>query len=201
MDYQNTSTVFWGMMNKYKPIAVMTTSRNKPDNDWVLEIGAKNLARADWALLPFNNGRRPFIGGGASDPASAASLPNAGLTPNPNNTNPPDATRNADPTTNDEMGRKLTDDAKAIQQLIMDQLNSTFAPAALFAKRDTEFQGVGFDNYVSGFAGYHALWYNAWSNSSKAGWHTHVGSNITVANASAAIKLQLEVLIEWLIDN
>jgi hypothetical protein len=52
------------------------------------------------------------------------------------------------------------------------------------------------------FTGYHAVWYNAWkSDSCKAGWHTHVDSGIIVANASNAIKLQLEVLIKWLNEN
>ncbi len=199
MDYQDTSTVFWGMMNKYKPIAVMTTSRNRNDKVWILEIGAKNLAQADWLLLPFNAGRMPFIGGGPGDPASAAGLPNAGLMAKAGN--PPDATRNADPLSGALNGLGLTDNAKAIQQLIINEFNATFAPGDLRPALDTEYQGVPPDNYVSGFAGYHALWYNVWSNSCKAGWHTHVGSNITVANASAAIKLQLEVLINWLINN
>lgn len=72
-------------------------------------------------------------------------------------------------------------------------------PADLKPVFDTQFQGVPSDNYVSGFTGYHAVWYNAWkSDSCKAGWHTHVDYGITVANASKAIKLQLEELIKWL---
>ncbi len=90
----------------------------------------------------------------------------------------------------------------AIQALVKTKLESEFATADLKPVYDTEYQGVPPDNYVSGFTGYHAVWYNAWkSDSCKAGWHTHVDSGITVANASNAIKLQLEVLIKWLNEN
>lgn len=197
VDYQDTSTVFWKLMQEYKPIAVMTTSRNVDKHDWVFEIGAKNLKRDDWVLLSFNGTRKPFIGAGAGDPASAAGLPNAGLTPKAGD--PPDATRNADPKTDDNAGRAISANAAAIQALVKTKLEAEFAAADLKPVFDTQFQGVPSDNYVSGFTGYHAVWYNAWkSDSCKAGWHTHVDYGITVANASKAIKLQLEELIKWL---
>jgi hypothetical protein len=119
----------------------------------------------------------------------------------PEDGNPPDATRDADPKTNNTVGRPVTANVAAIQALIIAKLNSEFAAADLKAVLDTEYQGVPLDNFVSGFAGYHALWYDAWKDSCKAGWHTHVDYGITTANASKAIKLQLEVLIKWLNEN
>jgi len=198
VDYPDTSSTFWSLMKTYKPIAVMTTSRNAANHDWVLEIGAKNLAQGDWALLAWNVGRPPYIGGAADDPASAAGLPNAGLPSKANN--PPDATRDADVNTGNT-GRAVSANSSAIQQLIITKLKASFAAADLDPKLDTEYQGIAPDNYVSGFAGYHAVWYDAWSAPCKAGWHTHVDSGITVANAATAIKLQLEVLIKWLNEN
>ena len=178
-------------------VNVMTTSRNTDDVQWVLEIGAKNLKRDDWVLLAFNGTRKPFIGAGTGDPASAAGLPNAGLTPKAGA--PPDATRDADPKTDDTVGRSVTANAKAIQLLVKAKLEMEFTAAVLKPVFDTEFQGVPNDNYVSGFTGYHAVWYNTWkSDSCKAGWHTHVGSEISVLNASKAIKFQFDVLIKWL---
>ena len=198
VDYLDTSTTFWSLMKTYTPIAVMTTSRNAANKDWVLEIGAKNLAQGDWLLLGWNVGRPPYIGGAANDPDSAAGLPNAGRMPQDNN--PPDATRAADVNTGNT-GRAVSANSSAIQQLIITKLTASFAPADLAPKLDTEFQGIALDNYVSGFAGYHAVWYDAWSDVCKAAWHTHVDSGITVTNASTVIELQLEVLIKWLNDN
>jgi hypothetical protein len=198
VDYLDTSATFWSLMKKYEPIAVMTTSRNEDQNKWVLEIGARNLARDDWRLLTWNQNRPPYIGAGTGDPASAPGLPNAGLTPKDGD--PPDATRAADAKTG-TTGRGVSNYVSAIQLLIIGKLNSEFAEADLKAEKDTELQGSGFDDYVSAFAGYHAVWYADWSDSCRAGWHTHVDSGISTANASKAIKLQLEVLIEWLDNN
>jgi hypothetical protein len=198
VDYLDTSSTFWSLMKKYEPIAVMTTSRNEDGKKWVLEIGAKNLARADWTLLAWNVGRPPYIGGGPGDPASADGLPNANLMPRAGD--PPDATRAADAKAG-AGGRNVTANVTAIQNAIITKLDAEFAAADLKAQKDTELQGKAPDDYVSAFAGYHAVWYDAWKDSCKAGWHTHVDSGITVANASKAIKLQLEVLIKWLNEN
>lgn len=185
-------------MDKYTPIAVMTTSRNDAAKEWVLEIGAKNLARLGWLLLPWNTGRRPYVGGSDIDPAKLWG-PNAGHGPKAGD--PPDATRAADPVAGAKVGRAITGDVDDIQKAIIAKLNAVFAPAALKARQDAEFQGIAPDNYVSAFAGYHAVWYDASAASCKAGWHTHVDFGITVANASTAMKLQLEELIKWLDAN
>ena len=198
VDYQDTSATFWSLMKKYKPIAVMTTSRNDIHNDWVLEIGCKNLARLDWLLLGFNGGRRPFVGGDPdTDPAAKEGCPNHGHPPVEGGGEPPDSTR----AKNAVVG--ITDDTKAIQALIKAKLNDgvEFDPADLNCRIELAVQGTFPDNYVSAFAGYHAVWYDLWKKSCKAGWHTHVDSGITTANASKAIKLQLDVLIKWLNDN
>ena len=178
-------------MKKYQPISVMTTSRNTANKAWVLEIGAKNLAQADWNVTTaWNVGRPPFIGGSENDPASAPGLPNAGHVPMDGG--PPNATDDKD----SEI--KVTGDVEEIQDLIIAKLDNEFAATQLKAVKDMEVQGTFPDNYVSAFAGYHAVWYNQWKLSCKAGWHTHVDYGITVANATKAMKLQLEVLIEWL---
>ena len=193
VDYPDTSTAFWSLMKKYEPKAVMTTSRNAANKKWVLEIGAKNLARDDWALLPWNVGRKPFIGGGAGDPASAAGLPNAGRTPKQGH--PPDATRDAGTVV------PVSAATTAVQNAVIAKLNAEFNQNQLEAVKDPAAQGVAPDDYVSAFAGYHAVWYDAWSSKCKVGWHTHVDGNITVANATEAMKLQLEELIKWLDQN
>lgn len=204
VDYPDTSATFWSLMKKYKPIAVMTTSRNKATKKWVLEIGAKNLPQDEWYVgFTWNMGRPPHIGGAMGDPAKAPGLPNAGLEPKEDGGNPPDATRDQD-TQESDTGRDVTADVSDIQDLIIAKLNGEedgFDPDDLFAEKDIDYQGIGNDSYVSAFTGYHAVWYDHWSKSCKAGWHTHVDSGITTPNASKAIKLQLEVLIKWLNEN
>jgi len=155
VDYPVTSYTFWHLMQKYEPIAVMTTSRFKWTNQWMLEIGAKNLARSGWSLLSWNEDRPPYIGGSDIDPAKLWG-PNAGHGPRADN--PPDATRAADPVADNKVGREITDAVYDIQTEILARLTGEFAQADLKAEANTKFQGVDDkDRYVSAFAGYHAL--------------------------------------------
>ena len=193
VDYPDTSATFWNLMKKYEPIAVMTTSRNDVNKQWVLEIGSTNLKQSDWLLLAWNQGRPPIPGGANNDPAAAAGLPNNGRPKKRGN--PPDATRNAGTVV------PVSQNTVAIQNAIIAKLNATFAVGQLQAVKDPAPQGTAPDNYVSAFAGYHAVWYDKWSSKCKAGWHTHVDSGISVANASQAMKLQLGELINWLDQN
>ena len=189
VDYPLTSYTFWELMKAYTPCAVMTTSRNKADKRWVLEIGATNLPRESWFRgLPWNTERPPYVGGSNSDPA----LPNAGCHPKPGN--PPDAT------VEQHTARHVTPAVGVLQQTIIDALNKKFAADRLFAVKGAQVQGApsSSDTYVSSFAGYHAVWYDSWSAGCRAGWHTHVGYDISTATAAKAMKLQLRELIRWL---
>lgn len=94
--------------------------------------------------------------------------------------------------------RDVTQAVSDLQTTIINGLNAKFTADQLVAEKDTEVQGIPPDNYVSAFAGYHAVWYDAWKESCKAGWHTHVGYGMTTATATQAIKLQLDELIKWL---
>ncbi len=200
VDYPDTSKVFWELMQQYNPVAVMTTSRYYNTKEWVLEIGAKNLGNTNWTMFSWNQGRPPFMGGATNDPARVAGRPNAGL--NTIVDAPPDATRAADPTTDDVIGLKISANVEDIHLKVIDKLKLHFSEADLKPKPNGQFQGVNPDDrYVSAFAGYHALWYDAWKPSCRAGWHTHVGFGISVADASEAIKLQLDVMIQWLDEN
>lgn len=189
VDYPLTSSTFWNLMKVYTPIAAMTTSRRENAKTWLLEIGSTNLKRDDWGLLAWNVGRRPYIGGSNADPAQALG-PNAGHGPKPGY--PPDATENAG------FPRKISAAVKTLQTRIKKALNEEFTPNQLVADMAEVVQGTAPDNYVSAYAGYHAVWYDAWKDSCKAGWHTHVDYNITLANAAKAIKIQLDELIKWL---
>ncbi len=190
VDYPLTSYAFWNLMVKYRPIALMTTSRASPDKIWTLEIGATNLPQNSWAILPWNLGRPPYIGGSDIDPAAAPGLPNAHGFPRIGD--PPDTTHVQNYQLN------ATDAVKALQVGIVNVLNARFPRADLTAEQKRVVQGPPPDNYVSSFAGYHAVWYNTWSPACKAGWHTHVGFGMTTATAARAIRLQLLALIDWL---
>ncbi|HUY88540.1 MAG TPA: galactosyltransferase-related protein, partial [Pirellulales bacterium] len=190
VDYPLTSDTFWKLMKKYTPIAVMTTSRRKKEKTWLLEIGSTNLKRSDWEVSPpWNQGRPPYIGGSATDPAKLMG-PNAGH--GPVDGEPPDATEVAG------FEREASAATKGLQTTIKAALAAKFAAADLDPQIATVVQGTAPDNYVSAYAGYHAVWYDAWKDSCKAGWHTHVDYDITLANATKAIKIQLDELIKWL---
>ncbi len=61
--------------------------------------------------------------------------------------------------------------------------------------------GVDKNNkYVSAFMGYHSVWYENWSPTCIAGWHTHVDDGIALTDAQQAFGIQLKALMDWL-DN
>ncbi len=192
VDYPVTSYTFWTLMKIYTPVAVMTTSRWIKDFSWRLEIGSTNLAQNLWDVTPqWNIGRPPNIGGSPSDSA----LPNVGHASIAGN--PPDVTINSG------VARNIPANVKALQVTIMNALKAQIAAADLAPDQPTKVQGdttaVPPDIYVSAFAGYHAVWYQAWRGSvCKAGWHTHVGYKVTLPTATKAIGIQLDELIKWL---
>jgi hypothetical protein len=193
VDYPLTSYTFWNMMVRYTPIAVMTTSRAADDKIWLLEIGSTNLPQDAWAIAPWNTGRPPYIGGSNIDPAAGPGLPNAGRAPGAGS--PPDATRAA---LTALRATPAVIGPRGLQIRIITILNRSIPAADLTAQQAPGVQGTAPDNYVSAFAGYHAVWYLRWNATCKAGWHTHVGSQITPATATTAIRLQLLELIAWL---
>ena len=192
VDYPMTSFTFWTLMQMYTPIAVMTTSRRTNDTVWLLEIGSTNLPQSGWSVgLDWNNGRPPYIGGSPIDFA----LPNMNQAPRAGN--PPDATRNQG------VALQVPAAVNALQVTIVNALGAAIPAANLTPMQAAAVQGTAPDNYVSAYAGYHAVWYQAWRGNPlcKAGWHTHVGFNIALATATSAIRIQLDQLITWLNAN
>jgi hypothetical protein len=198
VDYPRTADSFWSLMNTYTPVAVMTCSRTGPNKQWRLEIGSTNLAQASWDVMPaWNVGRPPYIGGGAGDPAA----PNAGRMAIAGN--PPDTTIAAGTVRNAKAG---VTGANSLQAAIKTALDAAFpmqpGGRAVEANPALGPQGPAPDDYVSAYCGYLAVWYSIWrGNACKAGWHTHVGYNIALADASRAVQIQLSQLITWLNAN
>jgi hypothetical protein len=193
VDYRHTSQRFWRLVAEHKPVAIMSFSRNTPDRQWVLELGALNLPQADWKTEityvdadgeprlglfpePFAGGGKqdysPFRGGGVAD----------GL--------PPDCSVPAG------FGREST--------LPRDQISSAlrvaFSPSQIEPVIGENFTRVG--PFVSGYMAYHVSWHAALSTETAhpclAAGHTHVGIDVDVADGRRAVEIQLETLITYL---
>ena len=79
VDYRKTAIDFWSIVENYRPIAIMSFSRGNPDKSWELETVANNIINNSWKItFDYRNNSganktmtwpRPYIGGGAGDPA------------------------------------------------------------------------------------------------------------------------------------
>ncbi|MBS1703276.1 MAG: hypothetical protein JST12_16550 [Armatimonadetes bacterium] len=196
VEYHTTSVNFWNLVQLYNPVAVMTFSRSNNDNDWILEKIVSNLPHNSWST-DFAS-KQPDIGGDCSDPAKMATRPNAPN--NPITNNPPDTTTSAFVASGNPTGTRTVPAAVfTLQQSIATALTTQFPGGQVVPVTGHQMGVDPGDQYVSAYTGYLATWYqSAYSASCKAGFHTHVGFAITLANAQAAFATQLTTLINWL---
>lgn len=199
VDYRDTSTDFWSIVATNRPIAIMSFSRGFADKSWELEAKARNLARSQWIInldyIDLNNVQKiqtwdaPFIGGSAADPSP---YKNDGAITG----NPPDRSQAAG----------ASRDSNLPMQSIVNAIASKFPnpPGNIDPKIDPS-GDVG--SFVSEFMAYHVGWYRDYSQTAfatdpakqcKFAGHTHVGVNVTVADAEIAVETQLEELFKVL---
>ena len=186
IDYNDTSEQFWALVGQHTPIAIMAFGRAEFDTKWVLEEKARNLAQADW--YPDFRPSRPRAGGSQFDPAP----PSVGHQSRPGD--PPDPTEDAGtPRSNNlPMGE------------IVSGIQSVFTAAEVNPSIDTSGDA---GNFLCEYLGYHVAWYRHYINAEypddpdkkclRSGF-THVGGNITAANAETAVRIQLEKLFDVL---
>ena len=109
--------------------------------------------------------------------------------------NPPDATRNAGTDRRSNLPHAA----------IVPAVNSALGAGKAEARWERDKFAAG--KFVSNFIGYHGIWYREFWNArsgipenqkcQKSG-HTHVGIDVTVPNATAAVEIQLDKLFESL---
>jgi hypothetical protein len=181
VSYPGTSEGFWRIVTARSPIAIMSFSRGKAGNGWVLEAAARNLRRADWIEDPEDN--RPFAGGSASDFSPYANT-------RPREGEPSDPTRDAGQTRASNLPMAA----------IRDAVNQRFADGRLIASINPD-GDVG--SFVSEYMAYHVAWYRDHSadladRRCLLAGHTHVGIDVDPADGATAVALQLDQLIDAL---
>lgn len=207
VDYHATSTDFWNIVAKYRPIAIMSFSRGYPDNSWELEDFGTNWSNDQWAIqLPYLNfdgsqhvppatWQPPFIGGGPLDPAP----PSKGV--QPPDGDPPDPTRIAafDSTDPADAPPASKRHSNLPMTAIADAVNARFPDGEIEARVDTT---GGSGNFVSNFMAYHVVWYREWWTGVNddqdlaclVSGHTHVGMFVAAKDATVAVDIQLREL-------
>jgi hypothetical protein len=203
VDYQDTSSDFWGLVKENNPIAILSFSRGAADKSWEFEAFAKNRPRADWTTsLPYRDDT------GALAPGS----PMMWSPPAPGGTR-------GDKSPSKFMGPKLgdppdpTEDAGYIREsnLPMARLKAIlerrFAhkPANLVPRIDDDRLGLLGGTFVSEYMSYHVNWYRDNTQKefpndpNKQCWyagHTHVGVFVDRFDAALAVEIQLDSVIE-----
>jgi hypothetical protein len=182
VSYAGTSEAFWRIVQERAPIAIMSFSRGRPGNAWLLEAAARNLRRTAWIEDP--DGNQPRAGGSASDFS-----PYANTRPRPGS--PPDPTRDA--------GHKR--DSNLPMAAIQDAVNRHFGDGRLVASiNDTGDVG----SFVSEYMAYHVAWYRdhtmdlAADRRCLVAGHTHVGTDVDASDGAIAVARQLDELIDVL---
>ena len=172
VDYQDTTTDFWRIMDEYQPHVLITTSRGG-------DIG--------WEVEALEGGHD----GGSEDPAEdwladehgEATLPTrATLDP-----------RSWQAISSYRAGRTLS------SQLPMEKIvNAARALDLVSVEIDrTETSG----NYLSGFIALHGLYYNKISAHNVAAGHIHVGIEVTADDARALMHTTLDTVLHQLDAN
>lgn len=206
VDYQDTSKKFWMYVAKYRPIAIMSFSLANDNVNWNLEPVGINWGQSDWQATKVCATRKfigywdlqnvfkrdvfstPFIGGARNDPS-----PYKGQGAIPGNGNPPDRSLPAGPLLGT---RAATIPLAAIKAALTAHFPATTLNPTSVAEAG---------QFVSGFMCYHVVWYQSWSTTHlppaqqcKMAGHTHVGMQISAADATQAAKIQLDTLIDSL---
>ncbi len=206
VDYRDTSDKFWTIVANLRPIAIMSFSRWAYNKDWMLDAWGTNWKNAVWIdqlqyldnqVVRTMNWDPPYIGGSQQDPAP----PSQGHPPVPGGGNPPDPTKPGSNSVNapnvPPMNTRRFTNLSDIR--IRTALNNAFNTNQLHAKIN-DVEGPG--KFVSNFLAYHVAWYREWwaaqhppaNQACLFSGHTHVGGQITAANAEQAVEIQLEEL-------
>jgi hypothetical protein len=194
VDYHHTSHTFWSLVLAHAPIAIMSFSRGRPGRSWLIEQYARNLAQSDWAttlhyvdpdgVVRPEPREPPFAGGSAQDDSP---LRGRGVRPGA----PPDPTQPAG--------------ATRINNLPNDAIMAAVAmgiPGGRIVPERNPTGDVG--AFVSEYIAYHVAWYRDWVNAAFPGdpgrrclmaGHTHVGTEVEVADGELAVELQLARLL------
>lgn len=204
VDFRATSKDFWAIVAQHRPIAIMSFSRGEPGNEWKYERSPRNLPKLwspynGWATFLTYNGTDnvprmmshcpPFAGGSDDDYS-----PYKGT--GTENQDPPD------PSTPYETGPGR--EANLPWDEITTALQAEFDPSEL----EVTFNDGNAGAYVSEYMAYHVAWYRYYtmnvafqndpSKQCKRAGHTHVGINVSVADAARAVEIQLGELIDVL---
>jgi hypothetical protein len=203
VDYRDTSEDFWAIIDKYKPIAIMSFSRAKDNNRWEYEGAARNLPQREWATsIEFTDStgkddierwQPPYAGGSADD---FSPFKGTGAIPG----NPPDPTKPAG------KGRATMRDNNLPEAQFKAEIEKVFPRGAGNLVWDPDPSG-DVAAFVSEYMAYHVAWYRDYSQDRykteptkqclRAG-HTHVGIRVAVADAEKAVEIQLDELIKVL---
>jgi hypothetical protein len=179
VSYAGTSEAFWRLVPERAPIAIMSFSRGRAGNTWLLEAAARNLRRAAWIEDP--DGDQPRAGGSAADFSPYANT-------RPKRGSPPDPTRDA--------GRKR--DSNLPMAAIRSAVNRHLGDGRLVASINGT-ADVG--SFVSEYMAYHVAWYRdhtmdlAPDRRCLVAGHTHVGIDVDAGDGATAVALQLDELI------
>ena len=161
VDYQDTSTDFWDVMDMLDPVGVITFSWGDDDTRWEIE-------RVEGGH-----------GGGSTPAFDWIEDGNGEWYPTQDSIDP----RSWDAISTYRNGNRLQ------SQLPID--NIVAATSALGIGRVFIDETGTSGNYLSGFLGLHGLYYNLYSDSNLAAGHIHVGSGLSVADARSLTEATL----------
>lgn len=162
VDYQDTSTDFWSVMDLLDPVGVLTFSWGDDDDRW--EIERVEGGHAGGSTAPFD-----WIEDG-----------NGELYPTQGSIDP----RSWDAISTYRDGNQLQ------SQLPIDNIFAATSALALGNVFIDETGTSG--NYLSGFLALHGLYYNLHNNSNLAAGHIHVGSGLSVDHARSLTEVTLK---------
>ncbi len=162
VDYQDTSTDFWSVMDLLDPVGVLTFSWGDDDDRW--EIERVEGGHAGGSTAPFD-----WIEDG-----------NGEMYPTQDSIDP----RSWDAISTYRDGNQLQ------SQLPIDNIFAATSALALGNVFIDETGTSG--NYLSGFLALHGLYYNLHNNSNLAAGHIHVGSGLSVDHARSLTEATLK---------
>lgn len=166
VDYQDTSFDFWRIMDQHNPVAVITFSWGGGDRRWEIEAVEGGHS------------------GGGSNPAFDWVSDAYGSATHPTQATIDGRSWNAISTYRN--GSRLS-----TQLPVQDILDATtgFGFANVFVDQNTS------GNYLSGFMGLHGLYYNSITVDNLAAGHIHVGSGLSVTQATMLTEATLAAVL------
>ena len=161
VDYQDTSTDFWAVMDMLDPVGVITFSWGGDDDRWEIERVEGGHAGGSTAAFDWEGDRN-----GESLPTQDSIDP-----------------RSWDAISTYRNGNQLQ------SQLPIDNIVAATSALGIGSVFIDETGTSG--NYLSGFLGLHGLYYNLYNESNLAAGHIHVGSGLSVAHARTLAEVTL----------